>query len=1697
MLNMEWERRLQYVCGKCWQHISGFHQFQESIIEAQKEQHLNREVAKEVEDLKLKSALNLSINQQEIQLKLHNAKGLSARTQDLINATALAFDIKTEETLDLNNDYKAMSSQDGQHHLTHEEISLMSHMSSRKETTYLINDNESNEDYSSNDYTPLSSIRQTSVSSTDKKVTATKKSAEEFDAQVALWRSSLECEICHQLVPSYSQLKEHFSKFHASEVSYLMCCQLRLETRYDIEQHIRYHNAPQQLKCETCCKAYRWVKTLRNHNRIVHTSKGGEKNAPDSSEKLEGKYRCCKCSKDFPSGYQLDRHNQNVHKPKTLKCNLCEKSFVRPEVLREHLAGHKGEKTYVCSVCPKAFTWRPNFCMHMKKYHPQEWQNVQNEEAQREPKCGYWREFQGNCMVYICVYCFKEYDKRISIYKHIRRCHGSDGPIESKKGFRLETREKSKVHVCIYCSKEFEKRHSMYLHLKQCHRGGSLAAERASMISEPLVSAENVEIEPEWNKNQQEVQLELHNAKRLRASNEDRIKPTALTFDIKSEDPLDLDIGDEAMMFQALDQSTDEEMSLMPQMSSQKQNTSLTHEDESNVDGMSSSLGQTNLTYSENKVPSTKIFVEEEQREHVAGHKGEKTHDCSFCPQAFTWRSSFYAHVKKDHPQEWQEIQNEELQRKRKCGYWREFRGNCLVYICIYCFKEYDKRISIYTHIRRSHGSVRPIMPKREFRTETRLDLKVYVCNHCATEHEKLDSMYHHLNQYHKIDGSIAEKASTISESQKKVEIKLELNTNQQEIQLKCHNVKAISARNENLIKPKARTCDIKSEEPLDLNSDYEEMSFQVKNQLMDAKMSYMSSRNSNNDVVSNEDYSLNEVMPLPSSDKKLSTTKRSVEEFDEMVAMWRSSLECDICYQLVTSYSQLQEHFSKNHTSEICYLMCCQLRLETRFDIDRHVRYHNAPQQLKCEACCKSYTSDKQLKDHKRQVHTSKGGDKNAKSKDIEKLEGKYRCCKCSKGFASEKHLHVHNQNVHKPKTLECNFCEKSFRRPASLRDHLAGHRGEKMHACFFCPKAYTWRDHCCQHMSKSHPDEWKKMQKEEVQRESKCGYRRETRGESMVFVCIYCFKEYDNRYSMYYHAKRCQKYNTPVEPKKGYRLEARGKSKVHVCIYCAKEYEKRHSMYQHLNQCHRDDGSLVEEQASMISEFTKPDENVEIKPELNKNPEESQQNWHNATSSENLIKPKAFTFDIKTEEPWDLNNDYKRMSPQGLDQLTDEEISLMSYMSSKNENSYLKNDDASNENYGANDGMPLSSLGQTKLPASKMSVEDFDELVALWRSCLKCEICHQLVASYSQLKEHFSKYHASEGCYLMCCQLRLKTCYDIEQHIYYHNASQQLKCEACCKAFRLEKHLRDHKRQFHTSTGGDKNGKDIQRLKGKCRIMKGYRREIRGKSMVYVCLYCSSEYDKQYSIYGHLKHCQRDYDGQIKLKKGFRLEIREEGKVYVCIFCYKEYEKRISILNHIRGCRRDNAQTDPKKGYRFESRGESMVYVCNYCSKEFEKRLAMYKHIRRCHAHVMPIEPRKGYRREIREEDSMVYVCIFCSKEYANRQSMYYHLYHFHRDETSLAKQTPIISELAVPKTTEVSNITTNGDSLNELSKEDEGEKEYSLMTELKDENVTEANVKNEQFSANTNALGNEEKNEPEFEDAVIKSQEEFIEL
>lgn len=62
-------------------------------------------------------------------------------------------------------------------------------------------------------------------------------------------------------------------------------------------------------------------------------------------------------------------HIENIHSPKTLKCEHCGKTFTNEKYLKQHTQTHSHE--YVCPLCPeKTFSLTTTLRAHMKTSHP-------------------------------------------------------------------------------------------------------------------------------------------------------------------------------------------------------------------------------------------------------------------------------------------------------------------------------------------------------------------------------------------------------------------------------------------------------------------------------------------------------------------------------------------------------------------------------------------------------------------------------------------------------------------------------------------------------------------------------------------------------------------------------------------------------------------------------------------------------------------------------------------------------------------------------------------------------------------------------------------------------------------------------------------------------------------------------------------------------------------------------------------------------------------------------------------------------------------------------------------------------------------------------------------------------------------------------------------------------------------------------
>uniref|UniRef100_A0A1I8PJK1 Transcription factor grauzone n=1 Tax=Stomoxys calcitrans TaxID=35570 RepID=A0A1I8PJK1_STOCA len=94
-----------------------------------------------------------------------------------------------------------------------------------------------------------------------------RKSIKELDEIIAKWRPNLECVVCHELFSTFTLLQEHFHEKHPGTACHISCCRSKFVGRYDIEEHIRYHNDPNAFKCEKCGRCFARRRSLNTHMR--------------------------------------------------------------------------------------------------------------------------------------------------------------------------------------------------------------------------------------------------------------------------------------------------------------------------------------------------------------------------------------------------------------------------------------------------------------------------------------------------------------------------------------------------------------------------------------------------------------------------------------------------------------------------------------------------------------------------------------------------------------------------------------------------------------------------------------------------------------------------------------------------------------------------------------------------------------------------------------------------------------------------------------------------------------------------------------------------------------------------------------------------------------------------------------------------------------------------------------------------------------------------------------------------------------------------------------------------------------------------------------------------------------------------------------------------------------------------------------
>ncbi|XP_058062525.1 zinc finger protein 879-like [Anopheles bellator] len=187
--------------------------------------------------------------------------------------------------------------------------------------------------------------------------------------------------------------------------------------------------------------------------------------------------------------------------------------------------------------------------------------------------------------------------------------------------------------------------------------------------------------------------------------------------------------------------------------------------------------------------------------------------------------------------------------------------------------------------------------------------------------------------------------------------------------------------------------------------------------------------------------------------------------------------LQCGLCSMEYSQSSKLAQHIEKEHPAASVTLHQCNIcpRKFASIGATRHHRaFHKTntvtsgntkPAALDdpndCVICLKSFKLDRELLQHLETDHA-----------DVSvKL---YQCTKCDRKFTTEAKLQKHDYNTHQGRQPQffCSFCGRLFTKRIGLRDHESTHRGVRRYQCKECNREFSYKSSYDRHMQVVHSD-------------------------------------------------------------------------------------------------------------------------------------------------------------------------------------------------------------------------------------------------------------------------------------------------------------------------------------------------------------------------------------------------------------------------------------------------------------------------------------------------------------------------------------------------------------------------------------------------------------------------------------------------
>ncbi|XP_016958828.1 transcription factor grauzone [Drosophila biarmipes] len=188
--------------------------------------------------------------------------------------------------------------------------------------------------------------------------------------------------------------------------------------------------------------------------------------------------------------------------------------------------------------------------------------------------------------------------------------------------------------------------------------------------------------------------------------------------------------------------------------------------------------------------------------------------------------------------------------------------------------------------------------------------------------------------------------------------------------------------------------------------------------------------------------------------------------------------VKCTNCEKTFPTQYTMQQHVKLVHLNlyaKICDV--CGKSIRGREALARHMKEHTgAPQTaIKCHLCDSTLTTKYGLARHIKMMHTAEN---------LQPMQCEF-CLKISPSLQAHQHHIKYTHNT--ARSHQCPMCEKAFKRPNELKEHMTTHTGEVLYTCPHCPQTFNSNANMHAHRKKAHRKEWEESRHQRLSRPRK----------------------------------------------------------------------------------------------------------------------------------------------------------------------------------------------------------------------------------------------------------------------------------------------------------------------------------------------------------------------------------------------------------------------------------------------------------------------------------------------------------------------------------------------------------------------------------------------------------------------------------